>query len=156
MLLFWPPDDHATTVAVIVMPSLNPRPRRPQRLHITPVDDLGPPHIESGQTCWCRPTLRHNMRGTMVVHNAADHRELWEPGAGLNWPWWRLWGARAVWWPVWVWNQRVRRPRLSRLRGRLESIIKISLESTEETRRRRGGDEDDSGGGGGNSDDFAP
>lgn len=45
-------------------------------IHVLPVNDLKP-HSES-RSCWCRPALKREGRGVLVVHNSADGRELVE------------------------------------------------------------------------------
>lgn len=53
--------------------------------HITPSNDIKP-HIEVGDSCWCKPETREEFNdvglllGWIVIHNAADGREDFETG----------------------------------------------------------------------------
>lgn len=46
-----------------------------ETMHVVPLNDLKP-HIESGQYCHCKPSIREH--GTVVVHNSYDGREFYE------------------------------------------------------------------------------
>ena len=45
-------------------------------LHIVPQNDLR--RHEEIRACWCHPRVKHYPRGSAVVHNALDGRELVE------------------------------------------------------------------------------
>jgi len=42
--------------------------------HVYPLDDLRP-HVTEKASCWCDPKIEEYEEGTVVIHNAADHRE---------------------------------------------------------------------------------
>jgi len=45
--------------------------------HIYPIHDLRE-HVTDGDECWCNPTI--DEEDDIVIHNAADERELFETG----------------------------------------------------------------------------
>lgn len=49
---------------------------RLRRVHIRPVKDLKP-HPQSAE-CWCRPRQERHEGAVLVIHNAADGRDLVE------------------------------------------------------------------------------
>lgn len=51
-----------------------------ERIHVEPVKDLAE-HVLT-DTCWCRPTVRPEGAGFVVIHNSLDGREKAEGAAG--------------------------------------------------------------------------
>lgn len=48
-------------------------------IHVLPVNDTIE-HLELRQ-CWCRPRIDEGTGAVVVIHNSADGREHFEPGA---------------------------------------------------------------------------
>lgn len=48
------------------------------RIHVVPLDDLKP-HTEGGEWCACAPRVEAAGGGKVVIHNAYDGREFYEP-----------------------------------------------------------------------------
>ena len=54
-----------------------------REIHVLPVDDLRA-HQEQGRACWCEPRLERAPKGgVIVIHHAADGRDLLE-AHGVN------------------------------------------------------------------------
>lgn len=49
-------------------------------IHVYPVNDLRE-HVTDGDDCWCQPTIDEH---GIVIHNALDQRERYEPGGDLK------------------------------------------------------------------------
>lgn len=60
------------------------QPGRPLRVHVIPMNDLF--LHEANCHCWCFPLADKDQPG-MVVHNAADCREVVERRGGITAPW---------------------------------------------------------------------
>lgn len=45
-------------------------------IHVSPVNDLRE-HSEA-RDCWCAPVIKRESKGTVVIHNSLDGRELVE------------------------------------------------------------------------------
>ena len=57
--------------------------RRRRQFIVLPLDDFNPidgrsSHVEPGPNCWCKPKIELHGKATLVIHHAADGRELVE------------------------------------------------------------------------------
>ncbi len=64
--------------------------------HVTPTNDLKE-HITHGCWCHCRPEVRSDNEGDLVIHNAYDAREFFENCDEDDFPDLRTCGEFVVW-----------------------------------------------------------